>query len=100
MQEGGGLVGPEFLGHPSTPTPTPHMLTRAPSAKLAAQPHQRRDGLVSQVVAGGRVILNHLPILFVEPPANAVDLPGAQGTWRAAGDPWGRHCVHTHQMWA
>lgn len=98
MREGRGLVGPELLGHHSTPHTYPTHAHQAPSAKLAAQPHQRRDGLVSQVVAGGRVILNHLPILFVEPPADAVDLPGGQGTLRAAGDLWGQQYVHTHQM--
>lgn len=79
------------------PACLPHTRTPDPSARPAAHSHQRRDGFVSHVVAGGCVVLNHLPVLCVQPPANAVDLPGGQGMWGTAGGLWGQQDVHAHE---
>lgn len=56
-----------------------------PAAHVHATPaYQRCNGLVGHVVAGGCVVLDHLPLLHVQPPANAVDLPGGRGMLQAA----------------
>lgn len=49
-----------------------------PPLDPVCQPHQGRDRLVSDIIAGGRIVFDHLPIFHVQPPANAVDLPGKQ----------------------
>lgn len=37
--------------------------------------YQRGDGLLAGIVVGGRVVVDHLPVLHVEPLAHTVDLP-------------------------
>lgn len=73
--------------------PVPHLSSGPLSQTGCPPPYQRCDGLVSHVVAGGRVILNQLPVLHVQPPANAVDLPGEQGMLRASGSLGGQQHV-------
>lgn len=91
------MLVPEFLGRVVPRRLVPHTHTPDPSAKSATHSHQRRDGFVSHVVAGGCIVLNHLPVLHVEPPADAVDLPGGQSMWGTAGGLWGQQDVHAHE---
>lgn len=79
------------------PRSLPQTHTPDPSANSAAHSHQRRDGFVGHIIAGGGIVLNHLPVLRVQPPANTVDLPGGQGTWGMAGGFWGQQDVHAHE---